>query len=187
MDRFLLYIYKKISRLPILLISAILMVGTGCFMYYMQLPKVSKYLLELQFSFKVTRALKIVAIWGSDGIDSYLQNIWLDFIYPLTYGLFFAGFLAFLALRKGAVLTKTHAFLCSLPILAIPFDYAENSLHIIMLSAGWIPDENLLLMASIASSIKWFLLALSALSIIYLFFNGLFTQTETKPKKGLKK
>lgn len=182
MYHFLQYIYKKISRLPIILVSGLAMIGMFCIMHFSQLPQVSKYIPELQLSFKVTRALKVLAIWGSDGIESYLRNIWMDFIYAATYGLFLAGVLAFLALRKGAVLTNTHVLLCSLPILAIPFDYIENSLHIIMLSAGWIPDANLLLLASIASATKWFLLALSVLAIIYLVFNGLFTKPEYKSR-----
>jgi hypothetical protein len=172
----LLDVYKKLARPLSLLLSGLLMISLYVVMLVTQLPKVSQYITELQLSFTISRALKVIAIWGSDGIDSYLSHAWLDFLFPITYGLFFTGILTALFLRRPKSMTWQQMLLLSLPILAIPFDYTENSLHMIMLSTGWIPDPKLLFLASLAASVKWACLLATAGAAVVFFFK-LFTKS----------
>jgi len=185
MNQFFQYLYKRLSRKPALIISGLLMVMIYWLMHITQLPKVSQYLIELQLAFTTSRALKVIAIWGPEGIESFLNNIWLDFIFPLGYGLFLSGLIAFLASLKNATITPVNLLLFRLPLLAIPFDYIENVLHIIMLSTGLIPNPVLLFLASIVALIKWSLVTVAISAIIYLTYKYL-SATSIRRKESQK-
>jgi len=48
-------------------------------------------LINLEFSFTKESVLEIVSIWGSRGVNSFNQLIFLDFIYPVCYSLLFSS------------------------------------------------------------------------------------------------
>ncbi|MBN1594626.1 hypothetical protein JW933_01740 [candidate division FCPU426 bacterium] len=181
MGHYLVKTYRQFSRLPVLIISGTVMAGMYALMFATQMQKVREHATELQFAFTVQRALKVVALWGGDGIDAYLASMWMDFIFPLGYGIFLSGLMALLVLRSTNTINKMQQVFIGLPVLALVCDYIGKSMHLFMFSQGWIPDARLLLGASLAACCKWGLLLAAALLLVYYFYQG---WIRSKGKKG---
>lgn len=70
--------------LTVLLIAVDRMIAPG------DIPGVVEY----EVAGSVARALEILGLWGEAGRTFYVQTVWLDYLYPLSYAALFAGALA---------------------------------------------------------------------------------------------
>lgn len=172
------YIYRRLRSWPGLIFSGALAVGMFLLMWHTSTPRVFRYILDYQLAFTSARALKVIALWGIDGVSAYLNNIWVDFIFPVGYTLLLSGLVA----RAAGQPSRKALFFFSLPFLALACDYLENSLHIVMLRRGFLPDHDLLLIASWAAAVKWGIVALSVAVILVFAFRRLWLKTFPKER-----
>lgn len=129
----------------------------------------------LQFSYTPERFLNIVHRWGFGGINVFLFSICLDYIYPVLYAFVLSGLIARAVLKRGAEkIPFVHRLCFFLPFLAAAIDYAENILHVRILS-NMLFHQSLetiaplpVLMASFCATTKWALILFSVGSILYL-------------------
>jgi hypothetical protein len=78
--------------------------------------------------------------------------------------------LALLTVQSAGVLSSGLIVLLTLPFIAGLFDWAENILHLFLLRKTSNFSEPLIFLASTAASIKWSLVIVSVLAIIYHLF-----------------
>jgi len=124
---------------------------------------------RLQLAFSESRFEEILAQWGPVAVYQYRDTLWLDFVFPPLYAVFLASAVAVLtAPRPGAPL-PLHRVWFVLPVIAVPFDYTENVLHLVILRDTDQLSAGLILLASLAAAVKWGLLAAALLAVIYFF------------------
>jgi hypothetical protein len=183
MDQFLHYIYIRSARFIVVFISGLLMISMFALIYYTQLPVVTLNTIKLQFAFDIPSAVKVIALWGTEGIESFLSHVWMDYIFSLAYAVFLAGSTALLTLRRTNDLREVNFVFFGLPVLAMLFNWIENGLHTLMLSTGWIPHLATLRGASLAAGCKWTLIIASLATIISLVFQEMFSASGRKGAK----
>lgn len=107
----------------------------------------------------------LLSKYGSQGKLYYLRYQYRDYIYPFFYGLLLMGILFRLIKPTGF---NVWVFV---PVLAAFFDYIENYfLRICFYDYPNLIDTKVM-MASVATSLKWFFIALSFVLIIIAYIN----------------
>lgn len=82
-------------------------------------------MLDFEFGYTASRAYDLLDVLGNDGRSFYLMKILpLDFPFPFTYMLCYAGWIALLG--KNTVPPNILKFLLVAPVLAMLFDWIEN-------------------------------------------------------------
>jgi hypothetical protein len=129
--------------------------------------------LALQLAFTKSAFRDVLDRWGPDAVASYRARLWLDYIFPLVYAVFLGSAVATLSTRRGNPPGVVHRALFVAPFLAVPFDYLENTLHLVLLSDTAHLAAGLILLASVAAAVKWGLIACAAAGIAVLFVRRL--------------
>lgn len=111
------------------------------FMLFVTIPKTMEFsngmkLLDmLPTGYNLDYVNKLFKTLGENGREIYLTNqIPVDMIYPLLFGLTYSLLLAYF-LKKLGKLKSPFTYLCLLPIIAGVFDYLENIGIITMLNS----------------------------------------------------
>lgn len=117
-------------------------------------------ILAYQGAFTKARTLQILSQWGEAGVALYLKTVWLDYLFPIAFAVFFGGLIALLLRNKRGKPSVIHLALFSLPFLAAFFDYVENTLQIyLVFDTATKPDSLFFLMSTLAVVKKAFLAA----------------------------
>ena len=125
--------------------------------------------LALQLAFTKSAFRDVLNRWGPEAVASYRDWLWLDYVFPLVYAIFLSSAIATLGTRRGDTPAVAHRALFVLPYFAVPFDFLENTLHLILLRDPAHLAAGLILLASVAAAIKWGLIAISVAAIAYWF------------------
>jgi len=128
--------------------------------------------LELAFSADAFR--NIIAQWGAAGVQAYrVSTLYIDSWFPIAYSLLLASLIALLAARSGRTPSRLQLTCFVLPFIAALLDWIENTLHLILLRDPRHISTPVVFIASVAAAIKWGLIALSVLVIIFLMLREL--------------
>lgn len=155
----MLSFFKKMGKLPVILISA---TASVLLMVYFQtafvqyLPEGAPGYMALQLSGSVERFNEVLNIWGPENTLHYQNSMWADFLFPISYAVLFTGLLVRVGRRREQ--TQFEQTVWFAPTLAALMDYAENILHIVLLTKGSPYSPQLVQFASTVSMIKWVLL-----------------------------
>jgi len=115
--------------------------------------------IALQLAFFKENGLKIISTWD---IEAFKKWIFTDYIYALSYMLFFSS----LALWLAKVKKTTAGIYPYIAIMAGIFDWIENSLELWFLNSPDTFPSALFFIHSIISTIKWLALPLFLFGII---------------------
>ena len=133
-------------------------------------PEGTAGIIALQLAFTPEKFTLVLNSWGEQGVQTLVNTMWLDFIFPLAYAVFFSGSLACFLREKTAGKTNLIIFL---PFAAALLDYLENILHLVIVGSQ--PYKLVLVLpASLAALIKWVLLLLVILILIWQMLKRLF-------------
>jgi len=109
---------------------------------------------------------QIAESYGKEGRTFYInQRFTFDLIWPLVYGIFLVIALAYLSQKvKKPIFKKTYI----LPVIAVIFDYLENTMTAIVMTRY--PKETIILshLAGFMTAFKWITLSLSFLLMMVL-------------------
>ena len=161
---------NRVARWPIVAACGVL---TALFLLYFgaterAAPVGTPGVLELELAFTAQRFDSIVGQWAEDGTLAVQQrNLWLDLFFPFAYGGLLTGLLGLLALPRSGEPKLRHAILLPLPLVAGFLDWIENGLLIWLLGQSSNHSPTLVLLMSTISSIKWLLLLISGVVVIY--------------------
>jgi hypothetical protein len=154
--------FRYLGRPRVILVSLLV---TAVFVVYFNVTEKASEdapgIMSLQLAFTEETFGSIVDQWLASGmLDVRRRNLWVDLLFPLAYGSFLAGVWAWGSM--GGNPGKRVPSCLVLPFLGGVLDWTENGLHLVLLrhTSGF--SSNLVLAASIAASIKWLLVGLSA-------------------------
>ena len=167
------YFQQKISQKKVLILSGISCLLITVFFIILGTsinPGNAPGVVDLQLSFSKDSFSNIINQWGPEITQFFKFCLWIDFLYAFLYALFLSSLIAYLSLKLNKKLSKTDQFFFFLPIIAGINDWIENSLHLIVLRDMKDFSENLIFAASVFASVKWSLVLLSILFILYYLF-----------------
>jgi hypothetical protein len=124
---------------------------------------------RLQLAFSKHTFRDILAQWGPDAVQTYRDYLPLDYVFPPVYAIFLSSALVVLSRQPGRLVRGLFV----LPYLAVPFDYLENTLHLILLRGDHTLAAGLIVLAALAAAIKWALLAVALLAVVIAFLRRL--------------
>lgn len=149
-----------------LLASAVFMAVAFGFMTHGLNGQALAQILSFQLAFTPAKAQQALALWSEAGLAAYRTTLWLDFLFPLGYGLLISGLLARTFIKAGEAPDNRTHWLAAMPLLAVGCDYLENLLHWWMLSRGWPFGAAPLFIASLAAAVKWGLMGFAVLILL---------------------
>ena len=104
--------------------------------------------------------------WGAQGIRYYqLSTLAIDYAFPVAYAVLFSSLIAPLGPRPGREPNTIGLACFVVPLIAGVLDWAENTLHLVVLSGAVSNRALWIVAASAAAYIKWGLLSLSCLLV----------------------
>ncbi len=120
----------------IYLLSGILMFILGGALMFVIDPHLKKIglfgMVDLEFAGGVSGFTHVVREMGPEGLQFLLQWFWVDYLYPIAYGLFF-----YLGLKKylpALTASKTvRTGLAAIPIATAVLDWCENTIEILLI------------------------------------------------------
>jgi len=168
-------LYERAADTRIVLFSAIITLLLTIILMILNsraIPSGSPGIIALQLAFTKSTFVSIINQWGIAGVTHFLNTIWIDYIYPVAYAIFFSSFIARLTIKLDKSPTKFHIIFV-LPFIAGFLDWCENTLHIILLSNVNNISGIMIFTASIFALIKWLIVIFSVLIILYYIFKCL--------------
>lgn len=117
--------------------------------------------IALQLSFDKTAAKEIVSTWD---IGAFRHWIFTDYIYALSYVLFFSSLLSWLGKEKNADVK----WFVTIALFAGIFDWIENSLELLFLQDMDNFSSTLFFVHSVLSTLKWLALPVIVWRILVL-------------------
>lgn len=145
-------------------------------------PASSPGIVALQLAFTKENFANIIRQWGTSGVGAYqTATVWIDSWFPLAYALLLSSLIAVLTARAGGRATRFGRALFALPWLAMVLDWLENALHLILLHNPGELSATLVLVASLAAAIKWGLIAVTILALIFCLLGPLVYHRVKRP------
>lgn len=135
-----------------------------------------KGMIELQLAFEKSKGLEIISRWGSDGIIAFNQLIFVDYLYPVAYSIFFASLYAYQAVQKKSI-SPIDEKIIYLPFIAGFLDWIENTMELFFVNSPQTFSNELFFTHSIIALIKWvlvigiLLLTLKQLTVNFTYRN----------------
>ena len=124
--------------------------------------------ISLQLSFEKSTGIEIIQSWGTMGIINFNQLIFADYIYAISYSLFFASLLSFFIIKKGKDKSINYILSIYLAFLAGFFDCVENTMELFFINNYETYSSLLFFIHSIVATIKWGILPIIIIYIIVL-------------------
>jgi len=124
--------------------------------------------IALQLAFDKEIGIEIINNWTQLGIENFNQFIFTDYIYALSYAIFFASILSVLILKKSKQNIVKYKLIIYLPFIAGLFDWIENTLELLFIKNPIEFSKTLFFIHSIIASLKWIALPIIITFIIKL-------------------
>ena len=125
-------------------------------------------MISLELVFSQTGLNQIINQCGEDGIRSHLILLWVDYLFIFAYVGFLANLLG--SLLRGIDYDKALK-LFSIPIFAGVLDIIENTIFLFQLQNTDSLSGFLIFIASSAALVKFILIAITIVLILYYLFN----------------
>lgn len=122
--------------------------------------------IKLQLSFFKHSGTEIVDSWGLGGINRFKSYIFTDYLYAISYVLFFVSIIKML-IEKSAL--QHYRILIYIAIAAGIFDWIENSMEVAFVSNMENFSDSLFFIHSIISLLKWLALPIICIGIFRLY------------------
>ena len=114
-------------------------------------------LIDLQLCFDKAKGLAIIENWGLQGRNNFINLIYTDYIYAVSYVLFFSALMSFVKLKKVYWI---------IPIFAGLSDWLEDSMEILFINNPQGFSDTLFVVHSFVASAKFVFLATTILVIV---------------------
>ncbi len=125
-------------------------------------------MISLELVFTKSGLNQIINQCGEDGIRSHLIMLWVDYLFIFSYMGFLGNLLG--SLLRGIDYDRALT-LFSIPIIAGVLDIIENTLFLFQLQNTGSLSSVLIFLASSATLVKFILIAITIVLILYYLFN----------------
>ena len=120
--------------------------------------------IALQLAFHKSAAIEIINGWGPSGIEHFNQWIFTDYIYAMSYSVFFASLLSLLIANKGVRDNLRYTWVVYFALAAGLLDCTENTMELYFLRSPSTYPDMLFSLHSFVASAKW-----SALPVVITY------------------
>lgn len=124
--------------------------------------------IKLQLSFNKDVGIDIIESWGETGVSNFKRWIFVDYIYALSYSVFFASLLSLLILQKGKVKLFKYTWVVVLSFVAGAFDWIENTLELFFINNPLGFSDSLFFLHSIIATLKWAAVPIAVVYVVAL-------------------
>ena len=131
-------------------------------------PQSCPEMISLELVFTKSALNQILSSCGEEGIRTHLIMIWVDYLFIFSYIGFLGNLLG--SLLRGIDYDKALN-LFSIPIIAGALDIIENTLFLVQLQNTESLSGLLIFLASSAALVKFILIAITIVLILYYLFN----------------
>lgn len=125
-------------------------------------------LLKLQLAYDKKAGMEIIDSWGVSGIARFNQLIFTDYIYAVSYAVFFASLLSILIMKKGKEEFLVYRFSVYLAFVAGLLDWIENTMELFFVNNSSGFPSILFFIHSIVATVKWAALPIAVAYIVVL-------------------
>jgi len=125
-------------------------------------------MLKLQLAYDKEAGIEIINSWGASGIDHFNQWIFTDYIYAVSYAVFFASVLSILIVKKGKEEYLVYRFGVYLAFVAGLLDWIENTMELFFVNNSSGFSSALFFLHSIIATVKWAALPIAVAYIVVL-------------------
>jgi hypothetical protein len=138
------------------------------------LPENTPGIISIQFCATSETFMAVLKQWGETGVNGYRDHLWMDYLFPAAYAIFFASLISWLDIKKTISTGKIPIFFV-FPLVAGLLDWLENTVHLVILGNPAGVNEGMVFTAFFISLTKWFLLFIT---VLYIFSRlpGLFVR-----------
>ena len=160
----------RLSTIPALIITFVLFVSFIAVVLPRQKAAVEIYTREagspgLSFFPKPDTVYKMAEAYGTEGRSAYIKALLVyDFAWPLVYSFFY---LVFIHLALGYAHSRKAARLSSVALLPGLFDWAENILSIVILSAYPERMDATAWVMAVTTCLKWITMGAASCLFVY--------------------
>jgi len=120
--------------------------------------------------------MAVLRQWGEAGVTGYREHLWLDYLFPAAYAIFFASLIAWMD-GKRTISTGKIPIIFSFPLVAGLLDWLENTIHLQLLQNPTAINAVLIFSAFVISSTKWLLLFVTVIYILIRFLKLIMRET----------
>jgi hypothetical protein len=169
-------LYRWVARARIVGLSLLLtVVGFVAFAWFDKArPTGTPGVIALELAFSAETFSDIITQWGAEGVRAYqVSTLYIDYWFPVAYAVFLAGLIEVLTIKPRGTPSRLQLTCFALPFIAWLLDWAENTLHLILLHDPSHISAPLVLFASIAAALKWGLVVFSIVAILYITLNNI--------------
>jgi hypothetical protein len=114
-------------------------------------------LIDLQLCFDKLKGIEIIENWGLQGRNNFINLIYTDYIYAVSYVLFFIALMSCVKLKKAYWL---------IPILAGLSDWLEDSMEIVFINNPQGFSDALFVVHSFVASAKFVFIIFAVVVIV---------------------
>ena len=125
------------------------------------------WVLQLQLAFGKNEAIEIIKKWGINWIQNFNKLIFIDYIYALSYSIFFSSVLYKLLWKKW-----TKNIIIYLPFIAWLLDFLENTFELFFINNPKNFSSILFFIHSVLASFKWLILPIVIYFIMKYYFKN---------------
>ena len=166
--------HKRIILLAGLSTAVLFLVITSSSKKY--LPENAPAIISLQFCASPESFLAVLRQWGKAGVTGYRESLWIDYLFPAAYAIFFASLISWLE-KKKTISTGRIPIIFFFPLGAGLLDWLENSIHLQLLVNPSTVNAVEVFSAFLISSAKWLLLVVTMLFIFTRFLRLFIRET----------
>lgn len=124
--------------------------------------------ISLQLAFDKAAGVQIVNGWGEGGVLNFKKYIFADYLYALSYALFFASLLSLLIFRAKQERHIRYVWVVCLALVAGVCDWIENTMEICFVNDMAAFSDGVFYIHSIIAVLKWMALPVVIVYIIAL-------------------
>lgn len=124
--------------------------------------------IKLQLSFNKDAGIEIIESWGASGIANFKRWIFIDYIYALSYSVFFASLLSLLILQKGKEKSLKYTWVVVLAFIAGALDWIENTMELFFLNNPSGFPDSLFFLHSVIATLKWAAVPIAVIYVVAL-------------------
>ena len=125
-------------------------------------------LIKLQLAYDKNAGIDIINSWGAAGIDHFNQWIFTDYLYAVSFSVFFASLLSILIVKKGKEEYLAYRTVVYLAFVAGLLDWIENTMELFFVNNSSEFSGVLFFLHSIVATVKWATLPIAVVYIVVL-------------------
>ena len=161
-------IFFKLAHKEIILLAGLSAAVMFLLIHYSSnkyLPENTPGIISIQFCATPETFLAVLGQWGKAGVNGYREHLWMDYLFPAAYAIFFASIISWLDMKKSISTGQIPIFF-SFPLVAGLLDWLENTIHLQLLGNPAVINEIMVFSSFVISLTKWLLLFIT---ILYIF------------------